>query len=129
MAIEMGEQLATIKRQERSCRIIIQTPVGGTPQVEIGRELVTSIEGKVISREEVAQIVRSLPQVASDAVTLGGRKFTGAQIAEAIAAFADKWRAEDIAAAELQRQAEAAEAAEIARRQQEEAARAAAALQ
>lgn len=97
MATELGESAGTIRRQERTSRIIIQTPLGGMPTVEIARELVVTFEGKVISREEVAQITRTLGQVSEDEVTLGSRKFKGSAMAEVIAAFADKWRAEDIA--------------------------------
>lgn len=102
MAIELGETSGTLKRSERTFRIEIDTPLGGVPIVRIYRELVRELDGLVV-REVLGTVERSLPQVAASEVSVKARKYSGAQMAEAIAAFADQWRSEDIASEAAER--------------------------
>jgi len=114
MATELGETAGTIKRQERTWRINIETPFGGVPSVQVFREIVGTLDGEVVSRDQMSiRIDRTLPGVAEQEISVRGRKFTGALLAEVIAAFADKWRTEDmVGEADLQvaREREAAQA-------------------
>jgi hypothetical protein len=123
MAIDQGTEVIALTSQERTWRINIETPKGGEPVVTVWRETVkTASDGSIISREGVGRPVeRSLSAIAGQTYNVGGKTYTTAEIAGAIAVIADAWRQEDIAAAQL-----AAEQAAAAQLAAEEAAAAAA---
>ncbi len=105
MAIDQGTETMIIASQERTWRVNIETAKGEDPVVTVWREVVrTAPDGSVISRESAGDFSRSLSEVAAETITVPGSSpaitLTMAQLAAAIAATADQWRLQDIAAAE-----------------------------
>jgi hypothetical protein len=99
MAIDQGTETIAIKTQERTWRINIETPLGGDPVITSYRETVrTGPDGAVISREASVDTSRALSDVAAQAFKVGGNSYTTIEIAAVVAAIADTWRQEDIAA-------------------------------
>jgi hypothetical protein len=101
MAIDQGTATLTVASQERTWRVNIETAKDADPIVTVYREkIMTAPDGSVISREEAPSTARSLSAVADQAITVPGTSIvlTVAQLAAAIAATADKWRKDDIAA-------------------------------
>lgn len=104
MPIDKGTETLAVTTQERTWRINIEAPYKGTIEIQIYRELIKfDANSKVVSRELVtnvggASIVRRLAApVSGQSVTIGGKTVTFQQLAQVIEAFADMWRAEDIA--------------------------------
>ncbi|MDP1867011.1 MAG: hypothetical protein Q8L13_11810 [Bradyrhizobium sp.] len=90
----------TVKAQERSWRINIETPLGADPVVTVFREVVrTASDGAVIARDPAGSFDRSLSASADQVFTVSGNKYTVGEIAVVIAAIADAWRQEDLDAA------------------------------
>lgn len=101
MAIDHGTVTIAVTSQERTWRINIETPQGADPVVTVYREVVkTAPDGSIISKETVGMVERSLTAVASQTFNVGDHKYTTAEVAGVIAAVADVWRQEDIAAQE-----------------------------
>lgn len=101
MAIDQGTETLTITTKERTWRINIETAKGGDPTVTVHRETVrTTPDGTIISKEPCGQVSRLLSVTAAQTFKIGGAVYTMGEIAGVIAAIADAWRAEDIAAQE-----------------------------
>lgn len=99
MAIDQGSETVTIKTEERTWRIQIETPKGADASITIFREVVRYLpDGTVLSKEAGGEVRRSLSQVAAQAFQLKSGTMTGADVAGALAAIADVWRAEDLRA-------------------------------
>lgn len=102
MAIEQGTETIAVTSQERTWRINIETAKGADPVVTAFREVVkTAADGSVISHEAASSAERKLSTVLKETITVPGTAtvLTMAQLAATIAATADQWRTEDIAAA------------------------------
>lgn len=100
MAIDQGTATLALKTEERTWRINIETPKGGDPVVTVHREIVrTGPDGAIISRDPAGTVQRGLSAVATESHKVGGHTYSTAEVAGVIAAMADAWRQEDIAAA------------------------------
>jgi hypothetical protein len=97
MAIELGDETLTLTKSERTWRVEIFVEHGDDPIIRAHREVVmTDADGKVSSRD------RAIPTVERRLSAIAGKTYaglTGAELAGAIAAWADGLRQEDIAAA------------------------------
>jgi hypothetical protein len=99
MAIEQGTETVTVTSQERTWRVNIETAMGADPVVTAFRETIrTASDGSVISKEPAGSTERRLSAVETQSFTVNGKAYTGAEIADIIAAVADTWRQQDIAA-------------------------------
>jgi len=92
MAIDKGEATVTMRTQERTWRIEIESPAGQMPYITAHRETIISLsDGTVIGRESGIQVRRTLEQLARDSEALA--------MASAIPDIIDRWRKEDLAKA------------------------------
>ena len=100
MAIELGNNTLAVTRQERTWRLELFTERGEDPSVRAHREVVrVDGEGNVLARDRgIPAVERRLSVVAAQSFTVAGHTYTAAEIAAVIAAVADTWRHEDIAA-------------------------------
>lgn len=101
MAIDKGTSTITMKSQERTWRINIETPMNVDPTITIWREIVkTDSDGSLISKEQSVGVGRAFSAVGAQKVTVPRTSvvLTLEQLAETIAEIADMWRKEDIAA-------------------------------
>lgn len=100
MAIDQGTETIEIATEERTWRINIETPKGGEAMITVYRETVkTGPAGEIILKQPSADVRRRLSDIATQSYTVGGNVYTTAEIAGVIAAIADIWREEDLAAA------------------------------
>ena len=86
------EEVRTIERVDR----VILT----RESVEMQIGTYTVLSDGTAHRVGVVNVSRPRAAVAAETVTIGGNNVTAAQVANILGKFADKWRAEDIAAAE-----------------------------
>jgi len=108
MAIDKGEvTLSNLKKTNRTWRTTIETPFGGASNwlMRIHREdfIYNDVDGSLISKENTNTVNRNFLNVMSEQVVLASDPsitITVAQIAEAIEIAVDKWKLEDLAAAE-----------------------------
>lgn len=115
MAINQKTETITVKTEERTWCITIDTPKNSDPTVTIHREIVkTAPDGSITLREPSGIVKRSLSTTSSQKFKIGNESYTTAEIAGVIAAIADIWREEDIAKEAAAKAAEEAEAARIA---------------
>jgi hypothetical protein len=100
MALDQGTVTVAVTSQERTWRVSIETPRGVDPTIKVFREEVkTDANGIVISKTVGVRVSRGLSVTAAQSFTVAGKTYTTAEIAVVIAAIADAWRTEDIAAA------------------------------
>lgn len=100
MSIDQGTATIAVKTEERTWRVNIETAKDADPVVTVWREIVrTAPDGSVISKEPSGSVTRGLTAIAAQSYTIAGKSYTSAEIANVIAAIADTWRQEDIAAA------------------------------
>lgn len=91
----------TVTTTKRTWRIQIFTDYGSDYRAEFLREeLKTLPDHSVLARAQLPTVARALSNVAAESVTVNGKTITGAELAEALKKFGDKWAAEDLAAAE-----------------------------
>lgn len=89
MAIDKGEQTLTLRTQERTWRIEIESPSGQVPTVTAHRETITSLpDGTVIGREPGIRVFRSFADLSDDKEAIA--------MASAIPDIIDRWRNEDL---------------------------------
>lgn len=102
MAITIGTETLSITTEERTWRISIETPKNAVPVITVFRETVKSdAAGAIISKERTAQVSRAADVVAAetqDFTPSQAGKITAAELAALIAARADLWREQDLAA-------------------------------
>lgn len=118
MAINQVTETITVKTEERTWCITIDTPKNSDPTVTIHREIVkTAPDGSIISKEPIGMVKRSLSATSSQKFKIGNESYTTAEIAGVIAAIADVWREEDIVNEKVVKAAEeeAAKSIEAAR--------------
>lgn len=113
MAMDLGTETAIVTMQERTWRVEIFCEKGDDPTLRAHREVVSiDANGKVISQDrKITMVNRRLSAMAAQSFTVGGKSYSGAEIAAVIAAVADALRQEDIAAAASAAAAKAAAAA------------------
>lgn len=99
MSIMLETTTIQVTKEERTRQIVISTPRGADPTLEIYREKVSSSDGEVFGTEQVGVVTRTLSQVADQSFTIGKTTLTGAQLAVIIAGVADQLRQEDKGAA------------------------------
>lgn len=103
MAIDKGEEAVTIRTEERTWRIQIETPKGLDPNVTVFRETVRSLpDGTIISKEATEEVRRSFSSISEQKFDIRGMAITGAQVAGILAAVADIWRQEDLKAVQAE---------------------------
>lgn len=90
MAIDKGEETVTLRTQERTWRIEIESPAGQMPYITAHRETIVSLpDGTVVGKESGIQVRRNLEQLSKDAEALA--------MAAAIPDIIDRWRKDDLA--------------------------------
>lgn len=99
MAKNLGTASLTVSSERRTWRVQVDCVKGQSPVLTAHRELLRSVDGAVISRDQNAGVVsRSLAQVAAQEIILAdGTVITPAHIAEALAAYIELWEEEDVA--------------------------------
>jgi hypothetical protein len=99
MAITQGTETVALTIEERTWRLEIFIEKGTDPTVRAHREVVkTDAAGNVVAKDPSAVVERQLSKVASQSFAIGGKTYTGAEIANVLAAVVDTWRQEDLAA-------------------------------
>ena len=89
---------AEVTTKDRTTRVTIQTPHDSGPSVTINREMAGfDVNKKVLFTTPVAaEVHRAFADVQAETVVVGGVTVSAGLMAMAIAAFADKWRQEDL---------------------------------
>ncbi|MBN8960584.1 MAG: hypothetical protein J0H71_05585 [Rhizobiales bacterium] len=101
MAIEQGTETVTVTLEERTWRVEIFCEKGEDPTIRAHRQTVRSdAGGNLLSIVNCATVERNSSTIQGDTFTAAGVTVTGAQLADLIAAAADQWRSEDLAAVE-----------------------------
>jgi hypothetical protein len=100
MAIDQGTETLTVKTQERTWRINIESAMDTDYVFTVHRETVkTDPAGIVVSKVSNAIVVtRGVGAIADQEYVVGGQTYTTQEIANVIAEMADTWRKEDLAA-------------------------------
>lgn len=98
MAIEIKaaqvEQPDIIKR--RTLKVIIDSPMNGSPEIVLHREIVPFKNGVQVVGGSEFFISREFSKVLDETIAMaGGQVLTVSQVAQAISMFSDKWDAED----------------------------------
>ena len=98
MAITLPSKTVEIVPQERTRLIEIESPYGVVPSLRAHRELIEVAGGEIVSRSNVAEVKRSLSQVANQTHTCqDGTVIKIAHLAECLPAWIDAWATEDAA--------------------------------
>lgn len=97
MAIDQGTETLSVMKSERTWRVEVFCERGEDPIVRAHRETITTTAaGELVGRERAGVTVeRKLSAVAAEQIN----GMSCAQLAAQIAAVADAWRQQDIAAA------------------------------
>lgn len=97
MSKHIDSSSLTVDTVKRTWRVTVDCPVGASPHLTAHRELIRTVDGEVIARDQHAgTVTRTLSDVASEKVTLGdGTVLTPAHIAEALASTIEIWETED----------------------------------
>ncbi len=102
MAVSKGQKSLQVNVETRTWRVEVFCEKGQVPTVVAHRETVTVDEqGGIVSNVRAPQpVTRTLDKVATQEFTVGGKKYTVAEIAAVIAEIADAWDDEDQSASE-----------------------------
>lgn len=97
MAKHIDSSPLTVTTERRTWRINIEAAKGASPVLTAHRELIRTVDGEVIARDQNAgTVVRALAAVASEEIELqDGTVLTPAQIAEALVGLIEGWETED----------------------------------
>lgn len=97
MAKHIDSSSLTVTTERRTWRINIEAAKNASPVLTAHRELIRTVDGEVIARDQSAgTVTRALSAVAAEKVTLqSGAVLTPAQIAEALVALIEAWEIED----------------------------------
>lgn len=101
MAIEKGEETITRKLVEGTARVTLftdaKTPVTSW-RLEAHRESYYLVNGEIDGEPKFGSAVvsRSFAQIAGEKIEVDGKTYTGAEVANVIKAFIDKFRQQDI---------------------------------
>jgi hypothetical protein len=94
--IDLGD-LGSGDKIERVRSVTINTPRGGPDTIRIRQEAIAEVGGEKVSgyRGEARGIRKTFSEVADETVTVDEVTVSATQLRAFIAAFADKWRAEE----------------------------------
>lgn len=97
MAKHISSSSLTVDTERRTWRIQVECPKGASPTLQAHRELIRSVDGVIIARDQNAgTVVRALSVVAAEEIELhDGTVLTPAHIAEALVALIETWETED----------------------------------
>jgi hypothetical protein len=100
VSVERVDQVAAATREERTRRVVIETPKNGAYSILVYREVVVrDADGNVLAAREIpAPIHRVVSSIIDQKVTIGGIQVPAARIIAALPMFFDMWADEDIAA-------------------------------
>lgn len=98
MAIDKGAIAYQATKEERTYQVVISIPKGADGRIIVYREVLTSADGAIISRQERPNLQRLASQLGKDQITLpDGTVITAAQVMTALPLFFDEWAVQDAA--------------------------------